>query len=288
MKTTIPLSSAAIILFAVAFHARADILAGPITNPANGHDYYLLSPNNWTMSEAEAESLGGTLAMIKNADEQDWVFSTFSRNVNHNGLWIGLHRKRPGGPFVWVTDAKLDYVNWDQGEPNNVGGIENCVQMQNGGSAPGSWNDLSDNSLLNGVVELPGKANEISLSRQERALIGTWYEGGKVECPCWIAGTDNALFVIPINRFAARAGLCADGSIFATALQGGWPMTVRGFSGYGSMPGTNPQMGMRGEIIKDKILWSNGIWWSRRPAEYGKDGKSLDKGTDSKSADAQK
>jgi hypothetical protein len=290
MKTTIAVCGAAIMLSAFTFRAGAEIIAGPITNPANGHDYYLLSQNSWTMSEAEAESLGGTLAIIKNADEQKWVFSTFGSygGVNRGGLWIGLHRTRPGGPFVWVTDAKLDYTDWGQGEPNNVGGIENCAHMQNGDSASGAWNDLADNNLLFGVVELPGKASEISLSRQERDLIGNWYEGGQVERACWIAGTDNALFVIPNNKFAARAGLCADGTLFASNFQGGWPMAMRGFGGFGSMPGANPQTGMRGEIIKDKILWSNGTWWSRKPAGYGKNEKFSDKDTDTKSADAQK
>ena len=275
MKTSLLLPS---ILLLATFQSRAGIVTGPVTNPANGHDYYLLSPNTWTASEAEAESLGGTLAIIKNAGEQKWVFSTFGPypGVNHGGLWIGLHRTRPAGPFAWVTDEKLDYVNWDPGEPNNVGGVENCAHMQNGDSNHGAWNDLADNNLLFGVVELPGKVNEISLSEPERALIGDWYEGGKVERPCWIVGTDSALFVILNNKFAARAGCCADGSLFVPGFRGGWPMTMRGFDGFGSMPVANPQSAMRGEIMKDRILWSNGTWWSRRPVEHGKNGKFSD------------
>ena len=31
--------------------ARAAVLAGPITNAANGHAYYLLSANSWMASE---------------------------------------------------------------------------------------------------------------------------------------------------------------------------------------------------------------------------------------------
>ena len=45
MKPTTILGSAAIMLFAIAFDADAEIIAGPIKNPANGHQYYLLSPN---------------------------------------------------------------------------------------------------------------------------------------------------------------------------------------------------------------------------------------------------
>jgi hypothetical protein len=111
MKTAIVVCSAAIMLFAIACSASADILAGPIKNPANGHQYYLLSPNSWTASEAEAENLGGTLAIIRDADEQKWVFSTFGTNGGaNNHLWIGLYRQYPGGPFSWVNGAKVDYT----------------------------------------------------------------------------------------------------------------------------------------------------------------------------------
>ncbi|MGA2867792.1 MAG: lectin-like protein [Verrucomicrobiota bacterium] len=263
MKTTIALGSVVLLLLSL-IQTRADIIAGPITNPANGHDYYLLSANTWTTSEAEAEVLGGTLAVIKNASEQNWVFSTFS---NQCGLWIGLHRTRTGGPFAWVTGALTNYFNWGPGEPNNAGGHENCAHIQNGitnNSSVGTWNDLPDDGLLTGVVELPGSADHVSLSKPERALIGCWYEGGNAERPCWIAGTKNALFVISNDKFAVRAGLCSDGFLFVPD----WQMDSRSFNIYYSTSISRPQTGMRGEIIKDKILWSNGTWWSRKPSNY--------------------
>ncbi|HXR05352.1 MAG TPA: C-type lectin domain-containing protein [Verrucomicrobiae bacterium] len=245
MKTAIAICSAAVVLCAATPRAGAEIIAGPISNPANGHDYYLLSPNSWSVSEAEAECLGGTLAIINNAKEQEWVFSTFGSygSVNRGGLWIGLHRTKPGGSFAWVIDTKLDYTNWGPGEPNNVGGIEDRAHMQNGGSAPGSWNDLSDNSLLSGVVELPGKAKEKTLSAEEKSLMGTWFESGRTDRPCYVAGTRKMLFQIYDGR-AVQLFLTTGGSLFLSN-------------------------GIRGEIVKDKILWSNGTWWSRKPFDYG-------------------
>lgn len=255
--------SAAILLFAT-IGAHADIIAGPITNPSNGHDYYLLSQNTWKFSEDEAEALGGTLAIIKNASEENWVFANFSGQANHNGLWIGLHRTETGGPFIWATSTPTNYFDWAPGEPNNYGGHENCVQMQNEPGDTGRWNDFSDDNLLNGVVELPGKADKIGLSRAERSFIGAWYMGGDEERPCWIAATENALFIISDSRYAARVGLCADGSLYLSEWPAGFP---GGFGPYYSAPFSRPHTGVRGKVIDGKILWSNGIWWSRKTSD---------------------
>ena len=225
MKTTIAVCGAAIILFAVTFRAGAEIIAGPITNPANGHDYYLLSQNSWTASEAEAEQLGGTLVVINNADEEEWVFSTFgSYGGTNRHLWIGLHRQWQGGPFAWVTDEKLDFTHWCNGEPDNGGGVESYVHMcapnrPFGQPLLGGWNDLADTgaadgSVPYGVVEVPGKSNEKSLTEKEKSLIGAWYNNGDPDQPCWIAGTDNLLFAIDQNKDASRAVYTTEGLLF--------------------------------------------------------------------------
>src|SRR5690349_17713665 len=93
-------------------HVNAVIISGPITNPANHHEYYLLSPDSWTASETEAEHLGGTLAVIKNVGEQEWVYSTFGTYGGTNrDLWIGLCRNNPNRTLGWVTGFKGDYAN---------------------------------------------------------------------------------------------------------------------------------------------------------------------------------
>lgn len=230
----------------------AVIVAGPITNPKNGHDYYLLAPNVWTVSEAEAEQLGGTLAVIKNAGEQEWVLSTFgSYGATNRNLWIGLRRYSPGGPFVWVTDNKVDYLNWQHGQPDNNGGNENYVHMFSNAEnrTPGAWNDFAegnsfDGAPICGVVEVPGKSNEKSLTEQEKALVGTWYCNGDPDQPCWIAGTDNLFFAIDQGKDASRLIYTAEGSLFSAKWK------------------------QHAEIVKDKLLWSRGNWWSRKPAEY--------------------
>jgi len=262
MKSTLSLRFATFLLLGVALRGHADIVAGPITNPSNGHEYYLLTAESWTDSEAEAESLGGTLAIIRNANEQKWVFSTFGSYGGMNrGLWIGLH-KNSSNEFVWVTGGPTNFFCWGPGQPDNAGNNEDSVHLWAAGSSQvaGLWNDAADASQNWGVVEVNSKAK---LAKSERELIGTWYEGGKIDRPCWIAGTENVLFIISNNRIASRAGITADGSLFAQSGNDyGNPMRYR------SMPGMNQQAHLRGEILDGKILWSDGTWWSRKAVEY--------------------
>jgi len=140
---------------------HAGILVGPVVNPANGHIYYLLSQNSWSNAEAEAVSLGGHLATIRNADEQEWVFSAFSRYGG--ALWIGLTDRDKVFAFRWVSGEPLSYTNWGGGQPDNgTGGVEFYGHMWPAGSrspAPGKWNDYgdADNVLsfpLHGVAEI--------------------------------------------------------------------------------------------------------------------------------------
>ena len=124
MKAKIILVVATAFLAMAAVNSRAGIIAGPITNPANGHDYFLLTPDTWSASEAEAEQLGGTLAVIQNQAEQDWMFSKFGNYGGTNrSLWLGFRRNSPGSPFRAVTDVRVNYFNWSVGEPSNTGSL---------------------------------------------------------------------------------------------------------------------------------------------------------------------
>lgn len=248
-KTRIAVCGIVLTLFLASFNAQAGVIAGPITNSDNGNEYYLLAPNTWTASEAEAESLGGTLAVIRNAREQEWIFSTFGAygSVPSRMLWIGLRRERQGGPFAWVTGAPVTFTNWSRGEPDNCGGNESYVHIwSNATKQPGEWNDAEDGlnlngSAPNGVVEV---RKEKSLSETEKSLVGTWYEGGRIDRACYFAGTTNMLFAIGKFGRSARIIDTSESTIFAASWH------------------------IRGEIVEDKILWTDGTWWSRKVSDY--------------------
>jgi hypothetical protein len=151
-KRTIVFYIAVLTLLATGFRANAAIIAGPITDPENGQDYYLLSPTTWAAAEVEAENLGGTLAVINNSDEQNWIFSTFGSYgaVTNRSLWIGFRRDGQGRSFSWVAESLEDYTNWSPGEPDNCGGNE----------SDGSWwsrkasNNTMGDAIWRGGVQI--------------------------------------------------------------------------------------------------------------------------------------
>ena len=136
------------------------VLAGPITNPANDHRYYLLTESTWTAAETAARRLGGHLATIRNPAENAWVYVQFSQQAGVNrGLWIGLSDTAQPGTYVWASGETTTYWNWGHGEPSRQP-QEHYVHIfwPGDGREPG-WNDMDNISSfsgipLNGVVEV--------------------------------------------------------------------------------------------------------------------------------------
>ena len=167
------------------------VLAGPIQNPANGHEYYLLTQSNWTDAEAQAVALGGHLATINDAAENAWVVSNFSEYGGvHRCLWIGLNDEAVEGTFAWVSGEPVTYTNWGAGEPNNFQGNEDYVHIMNSLDIYGRytyWNDAPDDAnafgyVFDGVVEVGGAQIDTTPPTTTATLSGTegspgWYVG---------------------------------------------------------------------------------------------------------------
>ena len=80
----------AVLMVVVAGSAGAAVLEGPMINPSNGNEYYLISTPSWAAAEAEAVALGGHLVTIRSAEENAWVFETIIAGRAFNP-WIGLN-----------------------------------------------------------------------------------------------------------------------------------------------------------------------------------------------------
>ncbi|MEI8292205.1 MAG: lectin-like protein [Verrucomicrobiota bacterium] len=157
------------------------VLSGPIVNPNNGYTYYLLNSDTWTASEAEAVSLGGTLATVQNQSENTWILNTFGPMLGNSGanLWIGLYDPisndgtgaQHAADFIWASGQPVTYTSWGQAEPDNGpawGGEYYTILMVVSFSqlVPGDWNDQNNtasSSFNYGVVEVVPEPTSLGL-----------------------------------------------------------------------------------------------------------------------------
>jgi len=139
-----------------------------IQNPGNGNYYRLTEGRYWGVAdeyantnlptwldaEAEAQTYGqdAHLVTINDADENQWLVSTFGESER----WIGFtdHGSVSSeGSWVWISGEPVTFTNWDAGQPDNGMGGEDCAHL-NHGAHIGSWNDLG-NQYLSWHPDLP-------------------------------------------------------------------------------------------------------------------------------------
>lgn len=136
-------------------------IEGPwIRNPANNHYYALTEPMSWTEAEAWAQEWGGHLVTLRSWEEELWIKDTFGRDEY---FYIGFNDIEQEGDWVWSSGEPVVYTNWDEGEPNNCGGLDEAgfcnpedVAVMNWGSPQefgDNWNDLPDGPCR-GVAEM--------------------------------------------------------------------------------------------------------------------------------------
>ncbi|XP_067047231.1 neurocan core protein-like [Acropora muricata] len=107
--------------------------------------YYVVSTSPlsaWIDSRRFCQNLGADLAVIKSEDENQFVVDLL-RNTSGNHIgWMGLYRNKADDKFYWLDDrpAEGNYQKWDDGEPNNSQGTENCAFVI--GDSAGKWNDV--------------------------------------------------------------------------------------------------------------------------------------------------
>ncbi|CAH1251979.1 CLEC10A [Branchiostoma lanceolatum] len=102
------------------------------------------APVNYTTAEGECGALGATLASINN--ENQHMFLTEYLNVVNPGEnhWIGLEDRATENQFMYADSTPLGkFMKWAQGEPNDQGKDEDCVEMFPNGGGYFRWNDES-------------------------------------------------------------------------------------------------------------------------------------------------
>ena len=141
----------------LAFAANAD--AVPMVWDGNGHTYEVVTGDQtitWNEARALAEAMGGHLATITSAAENDFVASMVRDYGfgNRERYWLGGYQtdlnNEPDGSWAWVTGETWDYTNWEVGEPNNgVGGTQHYLHYWR---VPGMWDDMENRRVMDSFV----------------------------------------------------------------------------------------------------------------------------------------
>lgn len=136
-------------------------LENVVLSPINGHYYHLTDTMNWPSAMSLAESLGGQLATIRNATENQWLLDTFVPLTSATQAHIGFTDAAAEGTWVWLSGEPVTYTNWGPGEPNDIGVEDNAILVlqAEGVLFSGSWNDVPASTLRPAIIEFVGNGD---------------------------------------------------------------------------------------------------------------------------------
>ncbi|KAH8403119.1 hypothetical protein KR222_005702, partial [Zaprionus bogoriensis] len=84
-------------------------------------------PVNWFQAANICRQLNGFLLDLKNETQLQMISSSLHPSYSY---WISLNEL--GVPGVYASQATgepAEYLNWSFGQPDNVGGVEHCVEL---------------------------------------------------------------------------------------------------------------------------------------------------------------
>ncbi|KAI7810858.1 putative C-type lectin domain family 4 member E [Triplophysa rosa] len=113
-------------------------------------DQYFISSEekSWSDSRRFCRSRGGDLVIINTEEEQKYISSIVNENV-----WIGLSDAEKERNMKWVDNTPLNKGFWDDGEPNDYSGNENCVEIIHTKPILSNWNDFACSVMKKWICE---------------------------------------------------------------------------------------------------------------------------------------
>lgn len=117
--------------------------------------YLLFEPADWITGKVNCDLVGAKLVSITSLAEYEAIRDDFLEGADFE-IWIGLSDILIEGRFMWEDGSPLDFTAWTGGEPNNAGGVEDCVEFRFLElSGVDGWNDQECSDERNFVCERP-------------------------------------------------------------------------------------------------------------------------------------
>jgi len=155
--------------------------AEPVYWSGNEHYYDVVAvPGRitWEAASLAAEAVGGYLATLTSAEENDFAYAVAISNTAaweptgfRHGPYLGGFQppdttQEPDGGWEWVTGEPWSFTWWDNGEPNDAWDGEDRLHFHGlNADVPSGWNDLDggNDPMWGYVVEWdPGVGTEFS------------------------------------------------------------------------------------------------------------------------------
>jgi hypothetical protein len=126
----------------------------------NNHYYALFnSTDNWYNARSTAEQMGGYLAIPNSLEESNFLLGLSGINQSvYPYFWIGISDEIEEGVWMDVLGYPVEFTNWANGEPNNLGDEDFGLIY----STSGQWNDGHSFHILPFIVEFDGLVSSIA------------------------------------------------------------------------------------------------------------------------------
>ena len=180
---------------------RALAIEGVLQSPVNGHWYKRYSEVvTWQQARAHAAALGGHLATVTSAAEDQWI----AANLSPGAAWLGATDEAKEGTWAWVTGEPWAYANWQPGQPDDDGGSGDYLEYQAGSA---KWYDAPANDPNGYLVEWEDDPNGIPPPDAPAApsdLVVSVSPGGPIVVQ-WKDNSDNEAYFELERRTATSA-----------------------------------------------------------------------------------
>lgn len=102
--------------------------------------------------------------------------SMFGHNV---GVWVGVNDRQIENTYINSDGSGVDWLNWNQGEPNDHGHNEDCVEFH---TWDGHWNDDMCSKAKPSVCKCPASENAPDDPRYVHSCSIGGIQGGLFSC----------------------------------------------------------------------------------------------------------